>query len=221
MATPKPQIRSMFPTPVCVHFLPVAQEVNARIAPAHSREDDGQRGTVDAHGQGWRSPPDFESWGGASAQTLFRVLRELGRRRHRHARRRTRQSRMEDHGVRGGAPEGRVQRTRRAAGRVVVGRLLRRRRLRKSDDETLGGECELADPRGALPAMVAPHLAFRIPGGARPGMVETIRPQTGMILLHPSWQPRGERRYDGANQRVTIEFDLHFWPTTRGPRMTA
>jgi hypothetical protein len=78
----------------------------------------------------------------------------------------------------------------------------------KSDDETLGGECELADPRGALPAMVAPHLAFRIPGGATAGMVETIRPQMGMIILHPSWQPRGERRYDGANHRVTIEFDL-------------
>jgi hypothetical protein len=29
-----------------------------------------------------------------------------------------------------------------------------------------------------------------------------------MIILHPSWLPRGERRYDGAGQRVTVEFDL-------------
>jgi len=29
-----------------------------------------------------------------------------------------------------------------------------------------------------------------------------------MIILHPSWQPRGERRYDGTAQRLTIEFDL-------------
>jgi hypothetical protein len=78
----------------------------------------------------------------------------------------------------------------------------------KSDDENLGGECELADPRGALPAMIAPQYAFRIAGGATAGQVESIRPQTGLILPHPSWQPRGERRYDGAGQRVTIEFDL-------------
>ena len=29
-----------------------------------------------------------------------------------------------------------------------------------------------------------------------------------MIILHPSWQPRGERRFEGASQRVAIEFDL-------------
>jgi hypothetical protein len=35
-----------------------------------------------------------------------------------------------------------------------------------------------------------------------------MRPQTGMIVLHPSWLARGERRYDGEHQRVTVEFDL-------------
>jgi hypothetical protein len=66
----------------------------------------------------------------------------------------------------------------------------------------------LTDPRGALPAMVAPGLAYRVPGGLAAGASETIRPQSGMIVLHPSWQPRGERRYDGPAQRLAIEFDL-------------
>ena len=78
----------------------------------------------------------------------------------------------------------------------------------KSDDEALAGEVELGDPRGALPAMVAPHLAYRIPGGVAAGATEAIRPQTGMIILHPAWLPRGERRFEGATQRVTVEFDL-------------
>ena len=78
----------------------------------------------------------------------------------------------------------------------------------KSDDEALGGECELADPRGAVAAMVTPSLAYRVPGGLAAGLSEVIRPQSGMIVLHPSWQPRGERRYDGPAQRVSIEFDL-------------
>jgi hypothetical protein len=78
----------------------------------------------------------------------------------------------------------------------------------KSDDVALGGECELADPRGALPAMVAPQFAFRIPGGQAAGQTEVVRPQSGMIVLYPSWLMRGERRHDGEQARVTIEFDM-------------
>ena len=31
MATPKPQIKSTFATPSCIHFLPVANEVNVDL----------------------------------------------------------------------------------------------------------------------------------------------------------------------------------------------
>ena len=56
--------------------------------------------------------------------------------------------------------------------------------------------------------MVAPQYAFRIPGGQSAGQTEVIRPQSGMILLCPSWLMRGERRHDGEQARVTIEFDM-------------
>jgi hypothetical protein len=49
---------------------------------------------------------------------------------------------------------------------------------------------------------------FRIPGGQTAGQAEIIRPQTGMIILHPSWLARGERSHDSDERRVTIEFDL-------------
>ena len=51
----------------------------------------------------------------------------------------------------------------------------------KSDDEALGGECELADPRGALPAMVAPQYAFRMPGGVTAGQSEIDPPVHGHV----------------------------------------
>src|SRR5208282_4154376 len=76
MATQKPQIRSMFATPVCVHFMPVAQEINAELRPL-ILEKMAANGVVNAHGQGWHSSPDFDSWGGGAAQTLCRVLKEL------------------------------------------------------------------------------------------------------------------------------------------------
>lgn len=209
MVAPKPQIRSLFATPVCVHYLPVAQEFNAELRPliADRAKLDGANGS-NGHGQGWRSPPDFESWGGQQVQTLFRVLRELA------------------DSVTASRNGGRVTLEWRVAAAAAIrnkGECLERAArpgwlwsgvyyvddgYQKQDDEALGGEAELADPRGVVPAMMAPQYGFRIPNGLTSGQVETIRPQSGMIILHPSWLPRGERRFDGAGQRVTIEFDL-------------
>jgi hypothetical protein len=208
MATQKPQIRSMFPTPVCVHFLPVAQEVNAELRPLILDKMGPNANTSDQRGQGWRSTPDFAEWGGTPIQTLFRVLKELA------------------DGVTALRNGSRVTLDWRITAAAIVRQKSEYDELvarpgamwsgiyfvddgyAKSDDEALGGELELADPRGAMPAMIAPQYGFRIPGGVSAGQVETIRPATGMIVLHPSWQPRGERRFEGANQRVAIEFDL-------------
>ena len=75
MAATKPQTRSMFATPVCVHFHPVAQEANAELRPLILEKALNHSGNN--HGEGWRSSADFDSWGGGQAQTLFRVLRDL------------------------------------------------------------------------------------------------------------------------------------------------
>lgn len=207
MATPKPQIRSLFATPVCVHFLPVAQEANAELRPL-ILDKMQTNGAASERGQGWRSLNDLESWGGGHVQTLFRVLRELA------------------DGATATRSGGRVNlewkvtacatvrqkdeylNMRARPGAVWSGIYFVDDGYQKSDDETLGGEVELGDPRGPLPAMVAPAYAYRIPNGLTAGQAETIRPQTGMIILHPSWLPRGERRYDGTAQRIAIEFDL-------------
>jgi hypothetical protein len=207
MATPKPQIRSTFATPVCVHYLPVAQDVNPEMR-ALILEKMQANGVNGSRGQGWRSAGDYESWGGLHAQTLFRVLRELA------------------DGLTATRSGGRVNLDWKIAACAAVrqkgdyvetsarpgafwsGVYVVDDGYAKSDDAALGGELELGDPRGCLPAMMAPHLAFRIPGGVSAGQTEIIRPQAGMILMHPSWQPRGERRYEGEVQRLTVEFDL-------------
>lgn len=206
MATPKPQVRSTFATPVVVHFLPVAQEANSDLRPLVLQRMNPD--TALSREKGWCSANDFDSWGGMHAETLFRVVRELA---------------DSATALRSG---GRVTLDWKIAACACVRGPGDHRDItarpgafwsgiyfiddgyQKSDDEVLGGEIELGDPRGALPAMVAPNLAFRIPGGLTAGGIETIRPQTGMIILHPSWLPRGERRYNGTSQRVTVEFDL-------------
>jgi len=206
MATPKPQVRSTFATPVLVHFSPVAGDANAELRPLIIEKMNGNGAASRAHG--WKSANDFESWGGLHAETLYRVVREMA-----DSATATRAGGRVNLDwkvsacacVRG---QGEYRDLTARPGAFWSGIYFVDDGYQKSDDETLGGEIELGDPRGALPAMVAPHLAFRIPGGLTAGGVEPIRPQTGMIILHPSWLPRGERRFDGASQRVTVEFDL-------------
>jgi hypothetical protein len=206
MATSKPQTKNTFATPVCTHFLPVANDVNVDLRVlATQRFAAAVNG---AHGRGWRSDTDFESWGGNGAQTLFRVLRELA-----DSLTATRSGGRVtlDWKISACATvrsKGEYCELAARPGAFWSGVYFVDDGYAKSDDEKLGGEIELADPRGVLPAMVAPQLAFRIPGGVSAGQLEIIRPSTGMILMHPSWQPRGERIYDGDSQRVTIEFDL-------------
>ena len=206
MAATKPQIRSMFATPVCVHFNPVAQEANAELRPLILEK--AQNLGVNNHGEGWRSSADFESWGGIQAQTLFRVLRDLA-----DSLTATRSGGRVtlDWKITAAATirqKGEYQERSARPGAFWSGIYYVDDGYQKSDDEALGGECELGDPRGILPAMIAPQLGFRVPNGLSAGQTEFIRPQSGMIILHPAWQPRGERRYDGNAQRIAVEFEL-------------
>jgi len=206
MPTPKPQIRSLFATPICIHFLPVANEANTELRPL-ILDKLSSNGSI-LRGQGWRSAADFESWGGLHNETLVRVVRELA-----DSATSTRSGGRVSLDwkvacVAAVRQQGDHQETASRPGAFWSGIYYVDDGYQKSDDKALGGECELFDPRGALPSMVSPGLAFRIPGGLAAGQAETIRPQSGMIILHPSWLARGESRFDGQGQRVTIEFDL-------------
>ena len=206
MATSKPQIRSLFATPVAVHFLPIAAEVNAELKPLIL--DRTQSNGASARGQGWRSAPDFGSWGGNHAETLFRVVRDLA---NSLTATRTGARLTLEWAITAAAAmrqKGEYQELAARPGAFWSGIYYVDDGYAKLDDEKLGGECELADPRGPLPAMVAPNFAFRVPAGLTAGQSEIIRPQSGMIILHPSWLPRGEKMHDGPAQRLTIEFDL-------------
>lgn len=204
MRSSKPQIRSLFPTPLCVHFLPVAPEMNVALRPLILTHT----GKVPSQGQGAYAAEDFRAWGNHHAETLFTVIADLA-----DSLTASRTGARVKTGwtiaARAGARiRGEHQDMTARPGAFWAGIYFADDGYAKSEDESLGGECELGDPRGALPASVAPHLGFRMPGGQTAGSAEIIRPQSGMILLHPGWLPRGERRYDGDGQRLVIEFEL-------------
>src|ERR1700753_74851 len=175
----KPQIRSLFATPVSIHFLPVAQDVNAALKPLIV-----ERAGPGVRGQGWRSEGGIAGWCGDALQTVSRVLRDLA------------------DGVtatRGGGrvtldwkieacaclrQKGEYRESAARPGAVWSGGYVVDDGYAKSDDANLGGEIELLDPRGPLPAMVAPQFGYRIPGGATAGQSELIHPQSCIIVLY-------------------------------------
>ncbi|MEL7139491.1 MAG: TIGR02466 family protein, partial [Pseudomonadota bacterium] len=75
-------------------------------------------------------------------------------------------------------------------------------------DPALGGEFEIADPRGIGPAMLAPELGFRTPNGLSVGMSETVRPLPGLMVMFPSWLSHAVRPYHGDDVRISIALNL-------------
>ena len=76
------------------------------------------------------------------------------------------------------------------------------------EDPALGGELEFMDPRGALPAMNAPHLAVNMPGGLSAGVTERFTPKVGRLVMFPAWLMHQVRPYKGSAVRISIAMNL-------------
>lgn len=75
-------------------------------------------------------------------------------------------------------------------------------------DPALGGELQLLDPRMPMIRMTAPDLRL-LDGAGRPMPSEvSIRPETGMIVLFPSWLQHAVRPFHGQGTRISIAINL-------------
>ncbi|MFV3129784.1 TIGR02466 family protein [Niveispirillum sp. KHB5.9] len=68
----------------------------------------------------------------------------------------------------------------------------------------LGGCIEFSDPRGPLPLMYAPSVKVDAPGFLSAGLGERVWPETGLILLFPSWLLHHVAPYTGEGTRISI-----------------
>ena len=77
-----------------------------------------------------------------------------------------------------------------------------------SDDQGLGGELVLLDPRMPMIRMAAPDLRFRRPGQQPDDQEKWFRPKSGMIVIFPGWLSHSVRPYNGTGQRISIAINL-------------
>jgi len=203
----KVEVAPLFATPVAVVDVPDAAALNAELRRAILEQEKVSPGTQHSNLGGWQSSWDMERWGGAPAARLLDVAR----------------------GVVNGLTCDRQGRAVTIAWKANIWANVNRAGHGNEfhfhpgsfwsgvyyvedggigADPSLGGELEFMDPRGATPAMYAPHLAWTVPGGRSMGACETIPPRAGRMVLFPAWMLHAVRPYRGAAERISIAFNL-------------
>ncbi|WP_271078002.1 2OG-Fe(II) oxygenase family protein [Aurantiacibacter sp. MUD61] len=76
------------------------------------------------------------------------------------------------------------------------------------EDPQLGGELQLLDPRSPMVQMAAPDLRMKGADGGPQSHEISIRPQTGMIVMFPSWLQHAVRPFKGQGTRISIAINL-------------
>ncbi|MCF6274938.1 MAG: 2OG-Fe(II) oxygenase family protein [Robiginitomaculum sp.] len=71
-----------------------------------------------------------------------------------------------------------------------------------------GGELTLEDPRFPMNTMYIPSLVLRGPDGEPQKPQHKIKPQSGMMVLFPSWLRHSVRPYLGNKDRISVAFNL-------------
>ena len=201
------QVRNLFPTPIAVLALPDAERINAALQDRILQREREAEGVQHSNLGGWQSATDFPEWCGPEGQAVLGAAQQIAA------------SLTCD---RAGQP---VQPRWRMNAWANVNRQGHGNEFHTHPgaywsatyyvadggagaDPALGGEFEIADPRGVGPAMLAPHLAFRTPGGQSTGASEMVRPVPGTLVLFPSWLSHAVRPYRGDAIRISIALNL-------------
>jgi len=203
----KVEVAPLFATPVAVVDVPDATTLNAELRRVILEQEKASPGTQHSNLGGWQSSWDMERWGGAPVARLLDVAR----------------------GVVNGLTCDRQGRAVTIAWKANIWANVNRAGHGNEfhfhpgsfwsgvyyvedggigADPSLGGELEFMDPRGATPAMYAPHLAWTVPGGRSMGACETIPPRAGRMVLFPAWMLHAVRPYRGSAERISIAFNL-------------
>src|SRR5215475_5315243 len=210
-----PEITPLFATPVITFDVPDGAALNADLRRVIAQREQSHPSTQHSNLGGWQSSWDMDRWGGAPAIKLLAIGRNLANR-----------MTTDRQGHAGGGPHpGYFAVTWVANMWANVNRSGHANEFHSHPgaywsgvyyvddggidaDSSLGGELEFMDPRGALPAMNAPHLAFAMPGGLTAGVTERLSPKAGRLVMFPAWLYHQVRPYKGEALRISIAMNL-------------
>jgi hypothetical protein len=210
-----PEIVPLFSTPLVAIEVPDAATLNADLRRVIEQREKSHPSTQHSNLGGWQSSWDMDRWGGAPAVKLLAIARNLANR-----------VTVDRKGNAGTGPyPGYFAVTWGANMWANINRSGHGNEVHShpgaywsavyyvddggiAADPALGGALEFIDPRGALPAMNAPHLACAMSGGLSAGATERVQPKAGRLVMFPSWLMHQVRPYHGKADRISIAINL-------------
>ncbi|MEE2996838.1 MAG: TIGR02466 family protein [Pseudomonadota bacterium] len=200
-------LRAIFATPVIEFLVPNADALNAKLKRIILKHEKSHKGTQHSNLGGWQSGWDMDQWGGDALDEIMKAAHDLA-------------SQATCDRIGKPAPVKWISNVWANVNRDGHGNEFHTHPGAywsasyyvddggAADDRVEGGEFEIQDPRGVAPAMLAPHLAFAMPGGQSIGASELVRPRPGLMLLFPSWLSHAVRPYRGNGVRISIAINL-------------
>ncbi|MBY8975052.1 hypothetical protein KHP62_04480 [Rhodobacteraceae bacterium NNCM2] len=204
---PQVELRQLFPTPIASFRLPDHEAINDALEAAIFAREKEVPSVTHSNWGGWQSPTDFADWSGDAGRVVLETAMQL-------ATRLTSDRQGRPMNIKW------VQNSWANVNRAGQGNEFHThpgaywsatyyvRDGGAADDPSLGGEFEMADPRGVGPAMLAPNMCFSIKGGQSVGASELVRPVAGNLMLFPSWLSHGVRPYHGDKVRISVALNL-------------
>lgn len=204
-------VRLLFPTPVAVAPVNEAAGLNRALTEtimAHARATPG---VVRSNDGGWQSDDDFEAWSGIAGGQLLEAAVGLAN---------SLTARQTEDGLRPVTPNWRINawanvnvaghsnHPHNHAGAFWSGVYWVDAGQSDSGSGPCGGEFEMLDPRGILPAFYAPQLRYAVRSCLSAGHTDYLVPRSGTMVLFPAWLVHSVRRYSGARARISVAFNL-------------
>ncbi len=204
---PDPTVLKLFPTPVLIATLPDAEALNVELKRIILAREEASESVERSNHGGWQSSWDMHEWGGAPMDKVLAYARAIvddatvdrSGKRHKLAWRINSWANVNRHGH-GNSFHTHPGALWSACYYVDDGGI--------GADPSLGGEFEIADPRGVATIMYAPQLTFPGPDGAALGESQRLPPKAGMVVVIPSWLSHGVRPYRGTRERISIPINF-------------
>ena len=203
----EPMLMKLFPTPVLIATMPDAEALNAELKRIILAREAATESVERSNRGGWQSSWDMYEWGGAPMQKVLDFAQGI----------------VED------ATVDRTGKQQKPAWRLNCWANINRTGHGNQfhthpgalwsasyyvddggigEDPALGGEFEIADPRGVGPAMYAPQLTFPGPDGVALGESMRLTPLAGALIIFPSWLSHGVCPYRGTRERISIAINF-------------
>lgn len=210
-ACDEPRVTNLFPTPLIRVRHPDAVALNRRLLSVILQQEKTDPGVTHSNDGGWQSLDDFTDWAGADGKRLVDFARAFA----------NRISAVSD--PRRGLLECELDWSCNAWANINRSGHANAPHTHPGaywsgvyyvddgaggDMAEQGGELEFMDPRGAMPNMLAPDLKMKVAGCLSAGLSHLVTPQSGTLVMFPSWLMHAVRRYSGARPRVSIAMNF-------------